>query len=76
MFDGVADASNYQINMFLGEKYIRLQTILATASDDFDNAANGNNENHKTEATKLIRTRKSELEEVCQLFVSDQRRNP
>ena len=71
MFDGVADTSNYQMQMFLGqEKYIRLQTNLSTASDDMDNTTNGNIENLKTEAKKLIRTHKNELERVCRLLGS------
>ncbi len=49
MFDGAADAANYQMKMFLGKHYIRLQTNLAVASDDMDNATNGNIENLKTE---------------------------
>ncbi|WP_323972174.1 patatin-like phospholipase family protein [Aeromonas hydrophila] len=65
MFDGVSDAVNYQMKMFVGEKYIRLQTDLSIASDDMDNATNGNIENLKTEAKKLIRTHKNEIEFIC-----------
>lgn len=64
MFDGVSDASNYQMKMFLDANYIRLQTSLNTASDDMDNATNGNIENLKAEARKLLRTHKDELERV------------
>ena len=56
MFDGVSDAANYQMNMFLGDRYVRLQTDLTSASDDMDNATNGNIENLKAEAKKMIRT--------------------
>lgn len=65
MFDGVSDAVNYQMKMFVGEKYIRLQTDLSIASDDMDNATNGNIENLKTEAKKLIRTHKNEIKFIC-----------
>ena len=68
MFDGMADASDYQMKMFLGENYIRLQTNLATASDDMDNVTNGNIENLKAEAKKLVRTFKNELATICQLL--------
>lgn len=68
MFDGAADAANYQMKMFLGNRYVRLQTILAVASDDMDNATNGNVENLKSEAAKLIQTHKAELETVCTLL--------
>lgn len=65
MFDGVADAANYQMNMFLGENYIRLQTDLTIASDDMDNASGGNIENLKAEANKLIANQQAEIERVC-----------
>ncbi len=65
MFDGVSDTTNYQMKMFLGEKYIRLQTDLSIASDDLDDATSGNIENLKTEARKLIRTHKIEIEAIC-----------
>lgn len=68
MFDGVSDASNYQMKMFLGEKYIRLQTSLSIASDDMDNATNGNIENLKAEAKKLIRSHKVALENIFKLL--------
>lgn len=70
MFDGVSDATNYQMKMFVGEKYVRLQTDLSIASDDMDNATNGNIENLKAEAKKLIRTHKSEIEAVCNILKS------
>lgn len=70
MFDGVSDAANYQMKMFVGEKYIRLQTDLSIASDDMDNATSGNIENLKAEAKKLIRTHKSEIETICNYLKS------
>jgi patatin-like phospholipase/acyl hydrolase len=70
MFDGVSDASNYQMKMFLGDKYIRLQTSLSTASDDMDNATNGNIENLKLEARTLLSTHKSEIDLICQQLSS------
>jgi predicted acylesterase/phospholipase RssA len=70
MFDGVSDAAHYQMKMFLGEKYVRLQTELSIASDDMDNVTNGNMENLKTEAKKLIRTHKAEIETICRYLNS------
>lgn len=68
MFDGMADAATYQMKMFLGEKYIRLQTTLTTASDDLDDATNGNIQNLKMEAQKLLRARKPDIERICNLL--------
>lgn len=65
MFDGASDSANYQMKTLAGEKYIRLQTDLSIASDDMDNATNGNIENLKAEAKKLIRTHKIEIEKIC-----------
>jgi len=65
MFDGAADAANYQMKMFPGSRYVRMQTRLAAASDDMDNATNGNVENLKAEAGKLIQTHKAEMGSVC-----------
>ncbi|MCF8090643.1 MAG: patatin-like phospholipase family protein [Desulfotignum sp.] len=68
MFDGAADAANYQMKMFLGNRYVRMQTSLSVASDDMDNATHGNVENLKTEADTLIQTHKAEMETVCTLL--------
>ena len=69
IFDGVADASDYQMKMFLGDKYIRLQVRLDIASDDLDDATRGNIENLKTEAKNLIQTHRAEIDAVCQLLI-------
>ncbi len=66
MFDGVADAANYQMQMILGDHYYRLQTELSIASDDMDNATKGNIENLKAEAKKLIKANKATLETIYQ----------
>lgn len=68
MFDGLADAANYQMRLFLGKQYIRLQTSLTVASDDMDDATNGNIENLKSEAKKLMRTYKKEIDDVCRVL--------
>jgi len=68
MFDGAADAADYQMNMFLGNRYVRMQTSLAAASDDLDNATDGNVENLRAEAEKLIQTHKAEMETVCAFY--------
>ena len=70
IFDGVADAADYQMKALLGKGYHRLQTTLTTASDDMDNVTNGNIENLKVEARTLIRTHRVELQDICQLLES------
>ncbi len=76
MFDGAADAANYQMKIFLGSRYVRMQTSLAVASDNMDNATHGNVENLKAEAGKLIQTHKAEMETVCELLQEIREVNP
>lgn len=65
IFDGVADAADYQLDKLLGPDYFRFQTTLDRASDDMDDASAGNIANLKSEATRLLRTHREELDEVC-----------
>lgn len=65
MFDGVSDAVNYQMAHILGDTFVRFQTTLSISSDDMDNATQGNINNLKSEARKLIRAQKAEIETVC-----------
>jgi patatin-like phospholipase/acyl hydrolase len=68
MFDGVADAADYQMTTLLEENYFRLQTDLSIASDDMDNVTNGNIENLILEAKKLIRTQKHRIEAIVKIL--------
>lgn len=55
IFDGVSDAADYQMKMFVGEEnYVRLQERLRDADDDMDNASKGNINNLKKMADSLI----------------------
>ncbi|NCZ62897.1 MAG: patatin, partial [Cellvibrionales bacterium] len=54
MFDGVSKAADHQMRLFLGEDYLRLQTPLHYASDDMDDASQGNIRNLKQTAEELI----------------------
>ena len=54
MFDGASKAADYQMRLFLGEHYLRLQTPLHYASDDMDDASKGNIRNLKQTARELI----------------------
>lgn len=64
MFDGVADAADYQMRTLLGDNYIRLQTDLVTASDDMDNVTKSNIESLIKEARKLIRSHKHQIDTI------------
>jgi len=69
MFDGVSDAANYQMKHILGDSFVRLQTSLSEASDDMDDATNGNIVNLKSEAKRLIRTNKKKIDLICDVLM-------
>jgi patatin-like phospholipase/acyl hydrolase len=54
MFDGASKAADYQMRVFLGEHYQRIQMPLTYASDDMDDASKGNIRNLKHTAKELI----------------------
>ena len=54
MFDGTSKAADYQMRLFLGKDYQRLQIPLVYANDDMDDASKGNIRNLKQTARELI----------------------
>jgi len=54
MFDGASKAADHQMRLFLGQNYLRLQTPLHHASDDMDDASQGNIRSLKQLARELI----------------------
>ena len=63
MFDGVSKAADHQMQLFLGERYQRLQTSLKGASDDMDDASDENIRNLKRTARELINANEAVLEQ-------------
>ena len=63
MFDGVSKAADHQMQLFLGERYQRLQTSLESASDDMDDASEDNIRNLKRTARELINANEAVLEQ-------------
>ncbi|MFE8071877.1 CBASS cGAMP-activated phospholipase [Marinobacteraceae bacterium S3BR75-40.1] len=70
VFDGVSDAANYQLDKLLGNRFIRFQVNLDIASDDMDNATRGNIENLATEARRLIKSQRHDLDRLTALFTA------
>lgn len=54
MFDGMSDATDYQLNQLLPNNYYRFQTKLKTDNDSLDNVSDDNLEYLKKEALKII----------------------
>ena len=67
MFDGVSKAADHQMRLFLGERYLRLQTPLYYASDDMDDASKGNIRNLKQTARELIKRESEKLQRFLAL---------
>jgi uncharacterized protein len=65
VFDGTADAVDLQLEALLGTGYVRLQTPLDEASDDFDDVTPQNLAALEREAERLIAARDDELDRLC-----------
>ena len=68
MFDGVSKAADHQMQLFLGDRYQRLQATLETASDDMDDASEENILNLKQIARELIKANASVLERFFTIY--------
>jgi uncharacterized protein len=68
VFDGVGDAADYQMATLLGDRYLRFQTRLTTASDDLDNATNSNLDHLALEANNLIEAQLPQLNQLVELI--------
>ncbi len=68
VFDGVADTIEFEATTLMGDRYVRLQTELCLASDDFDDASEPNLAALRTEAEQLIAASQAELDRVCAIL--------
>lgn len=70
MFDGVSKAADHQMQLFLGERYQRLQTPLDNANDDMDDASKENIANLKKTARELIAHNEAALEQFFAMEIN------
>jgi patatin-like phospholipase/acyl hydrolase len=70
VFDGVADTIEFEAATLMGDRYVRLQTELNAASDDLDDASEGNLADLRAEAEQLIAASEAELDRVCAILVA------
>jgi patatin-like phospholipase/acyl hydrolase len=68
MFDGMADAADHQMRLFLGERYQRLQLTLMGANDDMDDATPENLALLEGLAHEMMDTKAAVLDEVLGWF--------
>ena len=71
VFDGTADAVDFQLEALMGDDYVRLQTPLDEASDDLDAATPENLAALEREAERLIAARDADLDRLCERLNSD-----
>jgi uncharacterized protein len=68
VFDGVADTIEFEAGKLLGDRFVRLQTELDLASDEFDDASERNLAALRSEAERLIAASEEEIERVCAIL--------
>jgi uncharacterized protein len=68
VFDGVADTIEFEAGTLMGDRYVRLQTPLGTASDDLDDASEPNLAALRAQAESLIAESGAELDRVCAIL--------
>ena len=70
VFDGTADAVDFQLKALIGDDYMRFQTPLDHASDDLDAATPENLAALEREARELIAAREADLAALCERLTS------
>ena len=68
VFDGVADTIEFEAATLMGDRYMRLQTDLDNASDDFDDASEENLAALRVEAEQLIAASGEKLDRACAIL--------
>jgi hypothetical protein len=72
VFDGVADTVDFQLAQLLGpEGYVRLQVDLRQASDDLDDASEGNLAALRAEAARLLREQAPAVDRLVRVLGGD-----
>ena len=68
VFDGVADTIEFESATVMGDRYIRLQTVLDQAADDFDDASEENLAALRAEAEQLIAASGQKIDRACAIL--------
>ena len=68
VFDGVADTIEFEAQALMGDRYLRLQTMLELASDDLDDASDDNLDALRREAEQLIAASGPALDRACEVL--------
>lgn len=76
MFDGMSDAADHQMSLFLGDRYQRLQLRLIGANDDMDDASSENIAALEALASKLLQDKVEQITTVEEWFKTPQTTQP
>jgi len=68
VFDGVSDTIEFEAQALMGDRYVRLQTMLELASDDLDDASAENLDAPRREAEQLIATSGPDIDRACEVL--------
>jgi patatin-like phospholipase/acyl hydrolase len=68
VFDGVSDTIEVEAQALMGDRYIRLQTMLELASDDLDDASAENLDALRREAEQLIAASGPAIDRACEVL--------
>jgi patatin-like phospholipase/acyl hydrolase len=68
VFDGVSDTIEFEAQALMGDRYVRLQTMLELASDDLDDASAENLDALRREAEQLIAASGPALDRACEVL--------
>lgn len=70
LLSSAAETVDFQLAHLLGDRYVRLQQRLETASDDLDDASPRNLRALRAEADRLIRERTAAIDALCARLVA------
>jgi len=65
IFDGQVDTVDYQMDLLLSDKYVRLQPSLLMASEYMDNITSNNIEKLTSEAEIILRANEDKIRKIC-----------
>lgn len=68
VFDGVAETVDFEASRILGDRYIRLQTVLEHASDDLDDASPKNLAALRAAGEALVAERSADLDRAVEIL--------
>ena len=65
LFSGAAETVDFQLGQLLGDRYVRLQERLESASDDLDDASPENLRALRAEGDRLVRENAEAIDALC-----------